>query len=136
MGGTQRRMIRLAETVRLLGLIMPFDFSIGFAAAQFPPCWIYQGAMSGKVGRIFNGQNFVVISKWEVISFPQERRLPMTKYKSGEWTKQQIIDATFRLIADKGYDDMSIEDIMNESGKNEGGVLFPFSEAKRTCCTN
>src|SRR5690606_14775866 len=55
-----------------------------------------------------------------------ERRLPMTKYKSGEWTKQQIIDATFRLIADKGYDDMSIEDIMNEVGKTKGAFYSHF----------
>ena len=59
----------------------------------------------------------------------------MTKYKSGEWTKQQIIDATFRLIADKGYDDMSIEDIMNEVGKTKGHFI-PIFRAKRTCCTN
>jgi AcrR family transcriptional regulator len=48
------------------------------------------------------------------------------KYKSGERTKQQIIDTAFRLIAEKGYDAMSIDDIMSEIGKTKGSFYTHF----------
>jgi AcrR family transcriptional regulator len=48
------------------------------------------------------------------------------KYKTGELTKQQIIDTAFRLIAEKGYDAMSIDDIMSEIGKTKGAFYTHF----------
>jgi len=48
------------------------------------------------------------------------------KYKTGEHTKQQIIDAAFRLIAEKGYDAMSIEEIMTEIGRTKGAFYSHF----------
>ncbi|MBN2910440.1 TetR/AcrR family transcriptional regulator [Polycladomyces sp. WAk] len=48
------------------------------------------------------------------------------KYKSGEQTKQQMIDTAFRLIAEKGYDAMSIDDIMSEIGKTKGAFYTHF----------
>lgn len=48
------------------------------------------------------------------------------KYRTGEQTKQRIIDAAFRLIAEKGYDAMSIEDIMTEIGKTKGAFYSHF----------
>jgi AcrR family transcriptional regulator len=50
----------------------------------------------------------------------------MMKYQSGERTKQQIIDTAFRLIAEKGYDAMSIDDIMSEIGKTKGSFYTHF----------
>lgn len=50
----------------------------------------------------------------------------MAKYKSGERTKQKIVEVAFRLIAEKGYDAMSIEDIMTEIGKTKGAFYSHF----------
>lgn len=48
------------------------------------------------------------------------------KYKTGEQTKEQIIETAFRLIAEKGFDAMSIDDIMSEIGKTKGSFYTHF----------
>ncbi|GAB6935178.1 TetR/AcrR family transcriptional regulator [Calditerricola yamamurae] len=48
------------------------------------------------------------------------------KHKTGEQTRQQIIDTAFRLIAEKGYDAMSIEEIMTEIGRTKGAFYSHF----------
>lgn len=60
-----------------------------------------------------------------MIKFAGEKSA-MAKYKSGERTKQKIVDVAFRLIAEKGYDAMSIEEIMTEIGKTKGAFYSHF----------
>lgn len=60
-----------------------------------------------------------------MIKFAGEKSA-MAKYKSGERTKQKIVEVAFRLIAEKGYDAMSIEDIMTEIGKTKGAFYSHF----------
>ncbi|WP_440604125.1 TetR/AcrR family transcriptional regulator [Bacillus sp. GB_SG_008] len=48
------------------------------------------------------------------------------KYITGEETKKKIIDSAFQLLADKGYDAMSIDDIMKGAGKTKGSFYVHF----------
>ncbi|WP_164491708.1 TetR/AcrR family transcriptional regulator [Staphylospora marina] len=48
------------------------------------------------------------------------------KYKSGERTQARIIEAAFRVIAEKGYDAMTIDDVMSEIGKTKGSFYVHF----------
>lgn len=48
------------------------------------------------------------------------------KYITGEETKKKIIDSAFQLLADKGYDAMSIDDIMKGTGKTKGSFYVHF----------
>ncbi|MCJ8014732.1 TetR/AcrR family transcriptional regulator [Paenibacillus sp. KQZ6P-2] len=48
------------------------------------------------------------------------------KYKTGEETKMKIIDSAFQLLAEKGYDAMSIDDIMKGAGKTKGSFYVHF----------
>ncbi|WJE55681.1 TetR/AcrR family transcriptional regulator (plasmid) [Bacillus cereus] len=48
------------------------------------------------------------------------------KYTTGEETKKKIIDSGFQLLADKGYDAMSIDDIMKGTGRTKGSFYVHF----------
>ncbi|MFE5318252.1 TetR/AcrR family transcriptional regulator [Paenibacillus sp. NPDC056579] len=48
------------------------------------------------------------------------------KYSTGEETKKKVIDSAFQLLADKGYDAMSIDDIMKGTGKTKGSFYVHF----------
>ncbi|MGM7721627.1 TetR/AcrR family transcriptional regulator [Metabacillus sp. Hm71] len=48
------------------------------------------------------------------------------KYTTGEETKKKIIDSAFQLLADKGYDAMSIDEIMKGAGKTKGSFYVHF----------
>ncbi|WP_053437406.1 TetR/AcrR family transcriptional regulator [Sporosarcina globispora] len=48
------------------------------------------------------------------------------KYTTGEATKKKVIDSAFRLLAYKGYDAMSIDDIMKGAGKTKGSFYVHF----------
>lgn len=48
------------------------------------------------------------------------------KYATGEETKRKIIDAGFQLLADKGFDAMSIDEIMKMTGKTKGSFYVHF----------
>lgn len=48
------------------------------------------------------------------------------KYTTGEETKRKIVDAGFQLLADKGFDAMSIDDMMKMAGKTKGSFYVHF----------
>lgn len=48
------------------------------------------------------------------------------KYTTGEETKKKIIDSAFQLLADKGYEAMSIDDVMKGTGKTKGSFYVHF----------
>ncbi len=48
------------------------------------------------------------------------------KYATGEETKKKIIDSAYQLLADKGYDAMSIDEIMKGAGKTKGSFYVHF----------
>jgi AcrR family transcriptional regulator len=48
------------------------------------------------------------------------------KYSTGIETKRKIIDATFQLMADKGFDALSIDDIMTSIGRTKGSFYVHF----------
>ncbi|MFC7442931.1 TetR/AcrR family transcriptional regulator [Laceyella putida] len=48
------------------------------------------------------------------------------KYSTGKETKRKIIDATFQLMADKGFDALSIDDIMTSIGRTKGSFYVHF----------
>ncbi|MFC7439712.1 TetR/AcrR family transcriptional regulator [Laceyella putida] len=48
------------------------------------------------------------------------------KYSTGIETKRKIIDAAFQLMADKGFDALSIDDIMTSIGRTKGSFYVHF----------
>ncbi|MFC7440289.1 TetR/AcrR family transcriptional regulator [Laceyella putida] len=48
------------------------------------------------------------------------------KYSTGIETKRKIIDAAFQLMADKGFDAVSIDDIMTSIGRAKGSFYVHF----------
>ncbi|MDP1420159.1 TetR family transcriptional regulator [Peribacillus simplex] len=56
------------------------------------------------------------------------------KYTTGEETKKKMIDSAFQLLADKGYDARSIDEIMKGAGKTKGHSMF-ILKIKKICYT-
>jgi AcrR family transcriptional regulator len=48
------------------------------------------------------------------------------KSSTGIETKRKILDATFQLMADKGFDALSIDDIMTSIGRTKGSFYVHF----------
>lgn len=48
------------------------------------------------------------------------------KYTTGKETKKKIIDSAFQLLANKGYDAMSIDDVMKGTGRTKGSFYVHF----------
>lgn len=48
------------------------------------------------------------------------------KYSTGKETQKKIINTTFELIADKGFDALSIDDIMSTIGRTKGSFYVHF----------
>lgn len=48
------------------------------------------------------------------------------KYITGQETKKKVIDSAFQLLAEKGYDAMSIDEIMKRAGKTKGSFYVHF----------
>lgn len=50
----------------------------------------------------------------------------MSRIKNAEQTKKQILDTTTRLFINKGYDNTSIQDIINELDISKGAIYHHF----------
>lgn len=51
----------------------------------------------------------------------------MARNKYPERTKEKILDVSFRLFAEKGYDKTSIQDIVNALGMSKGAIYHHFA---------
>jgi AcrR family transcriptional regulator len=54
------------------------------------------------------------------------RRKPAARWPQSETTKRQVLDAARALFAERGYDDTSINDIVERSGISVGSIYHQF----------
>ena len=54
----------------------------------------------------------------------QKKKMPK---KNSRNTKSKIVDAAWRLFYEQGYDDTTVEDIIEESGTSKGSFYHYFA---------
>jgi AcrR family transcriptional regulator len=63
-------------------------------------------------------------------TYPQLARTRLTQAESRERTRQYLLDATLRLMMEKGFIAASVEDITREAGFSRGAFYSNFSSKK------